>query len=248
MEEKQKPFCPIRFDQFDRISDVLLYFNQDFSLRFNVKLSFKNRNGGRSFFSREYGYSSPYYNIDYSYSIRRDLTFFYTINNKNNYQDSVVIKPHDVVSLKVIFETIMNWFVGPKRIFGVVNKELVIKGRWRRIMFPLSDYQYIAFTPIVIEYEDHNRVEGLHMEINNPENTVDIDITKFFTFYYIICNTDMYACANSMINFAQSNYRSEGIQLMESRKDPVTYVDPNAWGIDKKPPSNNDGNFFDKIK
>ena len=244
---KKEPHCPIRFYDLDRISDTLLFFSPDITLRFNVKLSRKSVSGDRIFFSREYGYPSNYPGVQNGYTLRRDMVFYYTINDRNDYRNNVIIKINDVVVLRVILNSVMNWFVGKHRIFGESpDKKLIIKGKWSEIEVPLNDYQYLKFLPIVITYEDQKRIEGLRMQINHPNNFVDMTITKFMEFYYIICNTDMYACAIALTNYAKIREDTEPQFVENARSEYRYYNEPVDWGIGPRSKNKEGPSFFDK--
>ncbi|MCC8150814.1 MAG: hypothetical protein LIO96_05020, partial [Lachnospiraceae bacterium] len=51
----------ITFENYEKISDILLYFDKDISLRFNVRMARKNKKGSRKYFHSEVQYVSKQY-------------------------------------------------------------------------------------------------------------------------------------------------------------------------------------------
>ena len=60
-------------NQYDKIQDIILFFSKDITLRFNVSLSYKDRNGNKRFFYNEYQYDSRYLNISSVIGIKRNI-------------------------------------------------------------------------------------------------------------------------------------------------------------------------------
>lgn len=226
MEKKS----PIRYLDYDKISDTLLYFSKDIVFRFNVQLAKKSSyDERRNFFHKEFEYESKYSDVGNVRSIRRDMTFFYTIDDNRDYMNGFMIGIADVFPLKMLLEKqVLPWYIGNKSIYGTSpdDRSIIIKGRWKPQQFAISDYKYIQFMPIVMTYENNITNCGIRLIINKETNFVDIDLNKFLGFYQIIAHTDMYAVACSM----------------------VTYVKSGPYDINKYIPYQSDGpNYFDKL-
>lgn len=197
----------ITFFDYDRISDTLIYFSQDIIFRFNVQLSKKDKYDHRNFFHKEYEYMSKYSDTKYAYSIKRDMTFYYSIDDNRNYMNGVMIGINDVYLLDMFIKNnILPWYIGDKSIYGNSpdNNGLIIKGKWRPQQFALSDYKYMTFMPIVLTYDDNKTNFGIRLVINKEDNFVDIDLNKFLAFYQIISKTDMYSVASNMVNYVKT--------------------------------------------
>lgn len=225
---------PIEFLDYDRISDILIYFSQDISLKFNVHLGKKDKDGHRRFFHRETRYQSKYSNVGPVVSIKRDMNFYFSIDDNRNYLNGVMIGIQDIYLFKMLVDTnILPWFIGNKNIFGTHPDDgsIIIKGKWKPQQFILSDYKYLEFMPIVLLYDDEKSNYGIRMIINNPENFVDMDLNKFLAFYTILTTTDMYAVASSMIDYVKNG--PYGINM-------YNMVDDNGYNKPTK-------NFFDNL-
>ena len=191
------------FLNYDKITDTLMYFSKDICLNFCVKLTRKNTNKEVVHFHSEYEYKM---NGDKKYSIKRIFFPVFIINDFRDFNNSVMIRPEDITLLQMILtNNVIPWVIGNKRIFSFDNEnKLIIKGKQSQVDFPLSDYKYISFAPIVMTYQDMTMKEGIRLTINNKNNYVDIDINKFMEFYYYICNTDMYNAAIGLLNYVKS--------------------------------------------
>ena len=192
----------IQFQDYDRISDLLLYLSDTITLNFTVALSRKSKDGGRAFFQYESEYDSKYIGQLKSRSIKRQMNFYFTIDNKNDFGNGFILRPQDVIIvLKVIEDQLLPLYFDPKkRIYKVIENKLIIKGEFNPIVYAQSEYKFISFVPIVCEYNDGFK-EGVRLTVNS--DYVDIDIDKLMGFYYILKNTDMYSVACSMVTYVK---------------------------------------------
>ena len=243
--------CPISFYDYDRISDTLLYFDDVYSLRFVVNLSRKKYGSNdRVFFSREIVYPSKFMNQDNSRTIKRDLNFFFSIDSKIDYRNSVVLRPPDVYTLQyIIHEKVLPWVIGDKIKFGFTSdKKLILKGRFSEERCVMDEYRYLGFIPIVIEYPDGTRAPGVRMYVNSPETFVDYETHKLIHFYQLLANTDMYAVACSLINFVKSApYGVNEFNTNGANEEAKPYQGLGEWKNDRyNKPDNGGKSFFQK--
>jgi hypothetical protein len=192
----------IQFEDYDRISDLLMYLSDAITLNFTVALSRKSRDGGRAFFQYESEYDSKYIGQLKSRSIKRQMNFYFVIDNKNDFGNGFILRPQDVVIvLKVIEDQLLPLYFDPKkRIYKEIEDKLVIKGEFNPIVYAQSEYKFISFAPIVCVYNDGFK-EGIRLTVNS--DYVDIDIDKFMGFYYLLKNTDMYSAACNMVTYTK---------------------------------------------
>lgn len=193
------------FLDYDRITDTLMYFNQFVTLNFCVNLTRKNKNTGQlTHFHSEYRYENEYLGKE-SQSIKRFVDGYFMINDSRDYTNSIIITAKDILMLRfVLSDKVFPWFVGKKKVFAFDNtNKLMLRGNWKTVEFPLSEYKYINFKPILLTYEDGTYKEGLRMIINSSDNILDIDINKFFEFYYYMFNVDMYLASITLLNYVK---------------------------------------------
>lgn len=194
----------ICFIDYNKIQDNLIYLAKGVSLKFNLVIRRRDKNGQWISNLAEYGYHTQS-DDKLQFVIKRNMNFFYSIEFKGNYINNIQIFTKDIEPFKVLIDnSIMPWFVGTNRIFDKVKDKLVINGKYTKAVFPLSDAKYIIFYPIIIEYEDNKSIEGLRMEINSPDNYVDISLSKFMELVYYIKNVDMYSAACGMLSYMKT--------------------------------------------
>lgn len=194
-----------RFEDYERITDILLFLSDKFSLNFIVVLCSKDKNGAKRFFQFETEYASRYIGSDVARAIKRNVRFYFTIDNRESFGEGFVIKPQDAfVITRLIEDQVFPWFFDPKkRIFSIVDKNLVINGKYTPIIYAQNETRFLSFTPIVYSFDEGTFKEGIRMEVNHQAEFVDMDIDKFIGFYYLLKNTDMYSAACSLINYVK---------------------------------------------
>lgn len=196
----------MEFQDYDRISDTLLYFDNNTVLEFVVNLSSKDRAGNRLFFHTEVDYdSNKYYGVDKGHSIKRRMTFYFAINDRRAFDRSFIIRPEDAMMLDMLIKSqILPWYFDSKRkIFSFIDNELKIVGQYQDVVFARNEYSYLRLQPCIYKFDNGTFKEGIRMYVSSQEVFVDMEIDKFLGFYYFITNTDMYAAAASLVTYAK---------------------------------------------
>lgn len=238
---------------YEKISDTLLYFSQDIAFKFSVLLARRRLDGSRSFFSREVRYQPPQYNSPVV-SIKREMQFYFSIDDKRDFTMGVQLRPNDVMMLGMVLANGVNpWIIGKSRIFGENpdTKQLMIKGKWKEITFVLSDSKYMKFYPIVMMYEDGKTIEGIRIVLNSPSNYVDIEANRYFSFFHLLTTTDMYACAIGLVNYIKRENMGANCYDMISGTVMSSPDNENTeeWDAYKRKENKKEHgpNFFDKL-
>jgi hypothetical protein len=235
---------PFTFINYDRISDTILWLGPNVTLKFVVNLFRQNRNEDEIRFHSEYKYNSKKLGRT-AYSITRTYDFYFVINFSDFNLKGATMHTSDVLILNMLIKNnIMPWFMGPTRIFDMVEngEKMTITGKYQDVMLPLSEATYIKFSPVVIYYENTNDYkEGIRFEINSKETFVDVPVDRFLEFAYIMKNTDMVTYASTMLAYVKSgpyqiNMRSSSDFKSDSN---LNTINSNIYGKKK-------GNFFDK--
>lgn len=194
----------VQFQDYDRITDCLMFLNNNITLNFTVVLSRKGKDGGKVFFHSESQYASKYMGVDKNRAIRRNMSFYFTLDNRNDFGNGFILRPQDVMMLNMLLEQqVLPWFFGDKRIFNIVDNKLVITGQWQEKAYAQSEYKYISFAPIVNQFEDGSFKEGVRVTLNHKQEYADMDIDKFMQLVYILKNTDMYGAACSLTTYVK---------------------------------------------
>lgn len=196
---------PFIFLDYDKITDILMWLPDGYILKFVVRLSSRDRNDNRKPFHSEYSYIDRRTN-ETQYMIRRDYKYFFSIENKDNRDANVILRPGDVYMLQfIINNNILPWFMGANRIFGINKKgKLCIMTRdFHPIDLPLDEAHWMKFYPSIITFEDGTSKEGVRVVLNDDMNFFDMTVDVFFNFAYIICDMDMTSAAMSMLNYVK---------------------------------------------
>jgi hypothetical protein len=196
----------IDFTDYDRITDILIYFSRTITLNFNVRLSMKDTNGYRQFFQYETEFTSKYNGVNIGRSVKRNMSYYFTIDDKEDFTNSLVLRPQDVtIILMLIEKRVIPWFIGNKRIFDFVEdgKRLTIKGKYSPVVYTQSELKGLFFEPIVFTYEDGTFKEGVRLTLNS-NSFADVDLDRFLGFYYTLKNTDMYSAACALVNYVKT--------------------------------------------
>ena len=195
----------ISFTDYDRITDNLMYLSNTITLNFHVILSRKSKEGNRVFFQYETCSHSKYRDQDIGRNIKRNMSFYYTIDNKNDFANGLILRPQDVKLLTMLInQQVIPWYFDQrKRLFSIKDDKLIIKGEYKPVIYSQSDYKYISFSPIIYTYEDQTFKEGVRINLNSSSEYADLDIDKFMGFLYILESTDMYAVASNLAVYAK---------------------------------------------
>lgn len=189
---------------YDRVTDQVYYLSKNIHMSFITRLSWKKQDGSRAFFHAEYEKQSQYVGTQTSRTIKRNLSFYFLIEEKGDINNSFLLRPRDVIILiKLLDNNVFPWFHGDTRVFDIVDKKLVIKGTYSPAVYAQSTYAYLAFTPVVYEYQTGEFKEGVHITMNNTDTTWDMTIDDLYGFYYILTNTSMYNLAAELATYAK---------------------------------------------
>ena len=194
----------IDFTDYDRISDTLMFLSTTIKLCFTVVLCKKDKMGNRAHIHSEYEYPSKFRDQNMARSIKRDINYYYTIDNMNDFGNGLVLRPQDIEILKMLLDQqILPWFFGKNRVFNIKDNKLYIKEFGEPVVYAQSDYKFVSFNPIVFTYEDGKYKEGIRIYLNSQDAFADLDIDRFMQFVNIIKCTDMYNAALTMINYVK---------------------------------------------
>lgn len=220
----------MQFVDYDKITDTLLYLSQNITMSFHVVLSRKDKQGKRVFFHYETAYNSKFIGSDTGHSIKRNMNFYFTIDNKNDFANGFILRQQDVMLLVMAIEKmVLPWFFGngKERIFSIVDNKLVITGNFTPLTYTQSEIKFLRFTPFVLSYPDGTYKEGIRITLNYDSEYADMDIDKFMGFYGLLKNTDMYGVACSMVTYAK--LAPYGLNIFAMSGLGGGYI-PDQWG------------------
>jgi hypothetical protein len=236
----------ILFTDFDKITDTILYLSNDVTVSICLNLNTKSKDGKVKNFHSEYKYYSDNLGKD-SYSIKRTVQPYFSINDLKDFKNSIMLKVNDIWMLKILMDNkVMPWFIGKTRLFFFdENNKLQIKGKYDIQEFRLNEYNFMAFAPIVIRFEDGTDKEGIRLFINSKDRFVDMTIDIFISFYYLISNTDLYNAGANMLNYVKMSPYDCG--LFEMGTGAANYDEYDEWNSGSQRKSGKGNNFFNKL-
>lgn len=189
------------FNIYGKISDTMMYFNDQYRLEFYVQLIRKGKNGVGIPFHSETEYYNK--NLDQDVvSVRRTFSYGILLNNVSSFEDSVVIKPKDIPIIQYHMNNkILSWYMGDQRLFVLDEDNRLCMIANDQVEIPLSETSFIMFAPMIIDYEDGTSKEGCRLYINSFNNYINMNLDKLTEFIYYVCNTDFYNAAISMLTY-----------------------------------------------
>lgn len=248
------------FEDYDRIADLVMYFDNNVVLEFIVSLSSKDKYGNRIFFHSEFDYNSDKFSgVDKGHSIKRRMSFYYAINDKRAFNRSITLRPEDVIMLSMIIKNnIFPWYFGSnnkRNIYSIIENKLCITGKYTEVIYSKSEYAYLKFIPIVYTFNDGTYKEGIRMYVSCSEEFVDMEIDKFMGFYYYLSRVDMYSAAASLAAYVKSppyginNFNGTGIgSRVKKANDPDIFTTSNNQPYIEGPKREEINNFFANAK
>lgn len=193
---------PIEFDDYDKISDDMMYLGNNISLRFNVLLSRKASmtDNTRRFFHSEFRHKSKFMDADSAISIKRSFSYYISIDvGGERWDSSIMIRIQDILILRDLLKQVTKWLMDGKT-FEVIDGNLICHKRKSIKLDNMPDGKYILFDPIVLEYNSVQRT-GIRMSLSSNDVYVDMNTDAFFGFKYLIDTVDMFSCAQNMLNY-----------------------------------------------
>lgn len=199
---------PILYEQYDKISDDLLFLSNNVIVRFNVVLSRFSDKYGRMLFHREYEYQSENSKLPLI-TIRRQFDYFLSIDNiksmDNQMRESIRFGINEILLLKQALNNAFLWFSDEKYkdLFMSKNGTLVLAKTVNPIQ--LTDLPFgkaLSIEPTIYKVFD-KEATGVRICLNDKSNYADIPLNKLMGLIYLINNLNMYESAQAMVNYIQ---------------------------------------------
>lgn len=228
----------IDFTEYDRITDTLMYLDDNICLNFTLALSRKNRNGDRSFYHFESIYGSDKYGGSLR-SIKRSMNFYFVLDVRPDFNAGIILRPQDVEILtRVIDSKVLPWYFGTEQeaAFQIISDNLILTD-YQPVSFTqagLYDTKFITFEPVVLT-EGNLDCRGCRISLSTGY-AAEITIDKFMGFYHLL-HSDMYSIAANMATYAKvppyginnHNMRGLGAKPPASRNEWTGFNNSNAF-------------------
>lgn len=201
--------CTLIHNDYDRISDKVMWLGFGATLNFNIDLFFMKRNNltgekNKENFHREYIYKN---NPDdpYRAKIVRDFTYYFSIEyNVKNIKERVVIGPEQIYFIIFNLKRVMQWFIGENGVNIVFSKNkdgrLFIPTHPEPIKIDLAFGNYIEFEPAINMIDGYETI-GVKTFLNNDGIFFFMTSDILFSLFHMISTCNMYALAQNMLNY-----------------------------------------------
>lgn len=240
-------------EDYEKISDDILYVSKDVVLRMNVVLSRKNKLNEKVSFHKDFIYDSDkYVNKNKLITTRRSFDYFLSLESiySSSVQVYFTINIFNIMQFRVFLNNVYRWFNDKKfeRLYAIKDNKLIILGRVDPIEFYSGNY-YIKAEPILINYEN-NQSEGIRLYFNSDTMYTDISLYKLSGLVYLINTADIYQYALGILSYigappmgSQINVINDDGYMEESINNGVQAKEGRKMINNTKSKS-----FFDKMK
>lgn len=198
---------PAIYLEYERISDVLLYFGSNTYLRLIVEPGYKDKNGNKLPLSTEYRYpSNKYNNVSHSITVKRRFKSYLVIEYPGeDLNNIIVLREYNIMGLlnkmQEFDKNIEKAFAYNKK-----NKLILLSDSITKVTsFPNEKSQIDFEQDIYYSGPDKDIPKiGVSMTLNNEYRLTFPAFTTWKSFLYLITKCDLYGWGSSLI----SNYFS----------------------------------------
>lgn len=233
--------CTLIHNDYDRISDKVIWLGFGVTLNFNVDLFFqrkdiKSMEKIKENFHREYIYRT---NPDDPYRVKiiRDFTYYFTIDyNIKNIKERVVIGPDQIYFFIFNLKKVMQWFIGENGINVVFSKnkdgKIFIPSHPEPIRINLAFGNYIEFEPAVDINNGYETI-GVKVYLNSDGVFFFMSSNTLFSLYHMLSTCNMYELAQNMLNYiGRPAYGTNSYNISETNSPQIKF---------------NNKSFFDRV-
>ncbi len=242
----------ITFDDYETISDTLLYLGPGCNLKMNVTIGGKSKDNEKVPLSTEYQYrTNKYINKDKVISVKRKFFPYLAIEYKDQSEilgkGTIRITHYEILGFQEKVNNLDRIIMEPFAIRG--EKLFIITSKAYNISCYLND-NIIIFSPTIIAYQDNTKNPGVRMEINQ-RISVDLPIKTWKALVYHINKCDLYGWAASIISgYTQNDIGMNMQDMSKLSKDPTLGEDfPEETGFRNTKPITKEEkrkSFFDE--
>lgn len=184
----------IEHSDYNKLSEVIVRFNSEATVKANVQLSKLNFNNEKISYHREV-------QTDRGIKMNREFSCFYTFEKKTEYDyASVMVKHTDMILLNRTLEKSLTWFEDNEH-FMVKNKKLILVPTKPMLVTGLTNNKYLQFEPIVFQFDEASPVSpGVRITLSNPEDFIDVDVDTYYGFVYNM-RPNMFVVCQNLVNY-----------------------------------------------
>ena len=201
--------CNLVHNDYDRISDKVMWLGFSTTLNFNVDLYFQRKAGMsnekiKENFHREYMYRTKP-DDPYRVKIIRDFTYYFSIEyTSKDQKERVLISPEHIYFVIFNLKKVMRWFIGEDGINTVFSKRsdgrLFIPTHPEPIKINLSFGNYIEFETAIDSSTGYDTI-GVRTYLNNDGVFFFMNSNTLFSLFHMLSTCNMYELAQNMLNY-----------------------------------------------
>lgn len=201
--------CKIVHNDYDRISDRIMWLSNDFILKFTVDLNRKNTFNGRTTiinFHKEFGYNTD--DGRFAVKINREFNYYLSIESSRRGIDglkcNVRIGINDIYFVKMKMGILIHWFTGAdmKDLFVKQNGRIVLHKRVEPIKIMIQrDLCSLEFEPAVQYINDAEQWIGVNCYLNGSQEPFFMNVNTALAFANVISTFDLYQSAIGLLNY-----------------------------------------------
>lgn len=201
---------PVKFDDYEKITDDVYQISNNLILRFCVVLNKLNLKNNRVSFHKEFKYTNK--TGDTVITLRRRFEYFFTLENLFRTADDtktyIVITVQDYYLVLDAIKEAVSWFRDKKwsNLFVLDNGILRVTNPAPSVtVSPLAMNKWLKFEPCVIDSirTSSESEPGILITLGDSNNYVKVTLSKFMGLYYIFNKFNMFESAQMMINYLQ---------------------------------------------
>lgn len=243
--------CSLIHNDYDRISDKVMWLGFSAVLNFNVDLFFQKKDNrtmmkNKENFHREFIYKN---NPDDLYKVKiiRDFTYYFTIEyNSKEIKERVVIGPEQIYFFIFNLKKVLQWFIGENGINTIFSKRsdgtLFIPSHPEPIKINLAFGHYVEFEPAVDIVGGHETI-GVKTYLNDDGAFFFMSHDTLFSLLHMMSTCNMYALAQNMLNYiGRPAYGTNSYNINTGAKNV-----PQTKFLNGNNAINNNKSFFERV-
>ena len=194
----------MNISKIDKVQDVLLYLGS-YVVKFVVPLSYAaGQNKERRYFYSQFEYASKYSDYGNVYTIRRNIMYSYlTIEDKETYENSLLIYRNDMYSVRRITLDMVNWMHDTEelnKLYGLKNGQLFLKED-REVHCTLSSGRVLTYRPTIVDDPVNRVAPGVRVLIDDSRNIgTSVNIFDFMNWYELVRTIDFYGASSGILS------------------------------------------------
>lgn len=193
----------------EKISNIIYRPCNNLSLKHNVKLAYKDREGKRNLYYNEYEYSSStYIDTNKLISIKLNYSSYLTLEEEGkdwNEKEGVMIGYNDLYYIKKNFRKVASWF-DIDDLYLQDGDRLIMNSKYKNLKVNITNLpgnKLMTIIPGVMLLDGEEEYECTSLFINDKEKRFDIMMDRFLALTDILTGFDLYLAGQAVVNYLQ---------------------------------------------